>query len=286
MAPSGATSSPRSQGDSSARNSPPTVGHALAPVLHLQTTLRHHCPEILPQLDPLPAAHQSAHVLQGAVQLQHQQGFTALAEKFIRRSGIDRGTDELAEMPNNYLADITEEMLCFGGDVLKFARDAVLVLWRTTAEEVARTFSLVLQCSQQVQKKYGSCDTNVGQKLGLKIGATSPVLLPNFSDVEMLRTYIPAAALRMVWPGHHCKGLHFWRAQEAEHCRDGVLTRTDNQKKMHTEKTMGRNLSQGAPVLHCCVPCPQRDMGIGRRASVSLSYRGCGSGCAAHMTVR
>lgn len=28
----------------------------------------------------------------------------------------------------------------------------------------------MLQCSQQVQKKYGSCDTNVGQKHRLKIG--------------------------------------------------------------------------------------------------------------------
>ncbi|XP_064903563.1 uncharacterized protein LOC110361176 isoform X6 [Columba livia] len=50
------------------------AGHALAPVLHLQTTLCHHRCEILTQLDPLPAAHLSAHLLQGVVQLEHQQG--------------------------------------------------------------------------------------------------------------------------------------------------------------------------------------------------------------------
>ncbi|XP_065512968.1 adenylate cyclase type 10 [Caloenas nicobarica] len=196
-------------------------------------------------------------------------GFTALAEKLVHRSGTDRGTAELVETLNNYLADITDEMLVFGGDVLKFAGDAVLVLWSTTAEQVSKTLSLVLQCSQQIRKKYESRDTNVGQKLGLKIvvtagpmsllsvgdgsrhylcvcgqavhdiheacelvkegevilsatswelceqhrfttehlannrfvkaGAMSPVLfLPNFSDVEMLRTYIPAPALRML----------------------------------------------------------------------------------------
>ncbi|XP_064903558.1 uncharacterized protein LOC110361176 isoform X2 [Columba livia] len=65
------------------------AGHALAPVLHLQTTLCHHRCEILTQLDPLPAAHLSAHLLQGVVQLEHQQGFTTLAEKFIHRSSID-----------------------------------------------------------------------------------------------------------------------------------------------------------------------------------------------------
>ena len=48
--------------------------------------------------------------------------------------------------------------------------DAVLVLWRTSHRELAKTISLVLQCSRQIQKKYGSRDTPVGQKVRLKIG--------------------------------------------------------------------------------------------------------------------
>ena len=48
--------------------------------------------------------------------------------------------------------------------------DAVLVLWRTSPQELAKTISLVLQCSRQIQKKYGSHDTHVGQKVQLKIG--------------------------------------------------------------------------------------------------------------------
>ena len=46
----------------------------------------------------------------------------------------------------------------------------MLVLWRTPPQEVARTISLVLHCSQQIQKKYGRRDTDVGQKIQLKIG--------------------------------------------------------------------------------------------------------------------
>ncbi|XP_074427768.1 adenylate cyclase type 10-like [Larus michahellis] len=65
------------------------------------------------------------------------------------------------------------EFLIFGGDILKFAGDAVLVLWRTPAQEVARTISLVLHCSRQIQKKYGRRDTDVGQKVQLKIGISA-----------------------------------------------------------------------------------------------------------------
>ncbi|KAM6032730.1 adenylate cyclase type 10-like isoform 1-T1 [Theristicus caerulescens] len=100
-------------------------------------------------------------------------GFTALTEKFLQRSSADRGTDELAQTLNCYMSDILKEMLIFGGDVLKFAGDAVLVLWRTPPQELAKTISLVLQCSQQIQKKHGSRNTRVGLKLQLKIGISA-----------------------------------------------------------------------------------------------------------------
>ena len=48
--------------------------------------------------------------------------------------------------------------------------DAVLVLWRAQPQELAKTISLVLQCSWRIQKKYGSRDTPVGQEIQLKIG--------------------------------------------------------------------------------------------------------------------
>ncbi|KAM9593453.1 adenylate cyclase type 10-like [Morphnus guianensis] len=107
------------------------------------------------------------------VVMRTKSGFTALTEKFIQRSGPDRGTDELAQTLNDYLCDILEEMLIFGGDIFKFAGDAVLVLWRAPAQELAKTISLVLQCSRQIQRKYGNRDTHVGQKVRLKIGISA-----------------------------------------------------------------------------------------------------------------
>ncbi|KAM6360701.1 adenylate cyclase type 10, partial [Pluvialis apricaria] len=111
--------------------------------------------------------------------------FTALTEKFIQRSGTHRGTDELAQTLNHYLCDILEEIMIFGGDVLKFAGDAVLVLWRTAPQELAKTISLVLQCTQQIQKKYGKRDTLVGQTVQMKIGITAgPMSLMIFGNVR------------------------------------------------------------------------------------------------------
>ncbi|XP_074936355.1 adenylate cyclase type 10-like [Phalacrocorax aristotelis] len=129
--------------------------------------------------------------------------FTTLTEKFIQRSGTERGTDELVQTLNCYLCDILEEVLTFGGDILKFAGDAVLVLWRTSHRELAKTISLVLQCSRQIQKKYGSRDTPVGQKVRLKIGiSAAPMSLVVFGDRDWRYFCICGQALHEVCEAH------------------------------------------------------------------------------------
>ncbi|XP_074936367.1 adenylate cyclase type 10-like [Phalacrocorax aristotelis] len=129
--------------------------------------------------------------------------FTTLTEKFIQRSGTERGTDELVQTLNCYLCDILEEVLTFGGDILKFAGDAVLVLWRTLHRELAKTISLVLQCSRQIQKKYGSRDTPVGQKVRLKIGiSAAPMSLVVFGDRDWRYFCICGQALHEVCEAH------------------------------------------------------------------------------------
>ncbi|XP_068538278.1 adenylate cyclase type 10-like [Anas acuta] len=71
------------------------------------------------------------------------------------------------------MSDFLEVVLDFGGDILKFGGDAVLVLWRASEAQLPQTISLVLQCCQQIQKKHGSRDTHLGQKLHLKIGISA-----------------------------------------------------------------------------------------------------------------
>ncbi|XP_062457160.1 adenylate cyclase type 10-like [Rhea pennata] len=100
-------------------------------------------------------------------------GFTALTEKFSQSVSLERGADKLTQTLNDYMGDIVEELLGFGGDILKFAGDAVLVLWRVRETQLRDTISLVLQCCWQIQEKYSVRDTDVGLKLRLKIGISA-----------------------------------------------------------------------------------------------------------------
>ncbi|XP_062447265.1 adenylate cyclase type 10-like [Rhea pennata] len=127
-------------------------------------------------------------------------GFTALTEKFSQSINLDQGADEVAQTLNRYMGDILEELLAFGGDVLKFAGDAVLVLWRVRQTQLRDTVGLVLQCSQQIQAKHGTRDTDVGLKLRLKIGISAGHMsLLTVGDKQEQRFLIVGQAVGDVW---------------------------------------------------------------------------------------
>ncbi|KAM6453968.1 adenylate cyclase type 10 [Liasis olivaceus] len=100
-------------------------------------------------------------------------GFTALTEKFSMNTSLDRGADELTQTLNHYVGDIVEEVLVFGGDVLKFAGDALLVLWKVERCHLNDIITLALKCSFSIQQEYGVRDTEVGLELRVKIGLSA-----------------------------------------------------------------------------------------------------------------
>ncbi|POI26237.1 hypothetical protein CIB84_010013, partial [Bambusicola thoracicus] len=116
-------------------------------------------------------------VLEGVLLLADVSGFTALAEKCVQQCDPARGAEEMVQTLNAYMGDILEEVLAFGGDVLKFAGDAVLVMWRAAGPQLPTAITLALQCCRKVQKKYGTYDTHMGLKLHLKIGISAGMLL-------------------------------------------------------------------------------------------------------------
>ncbi|XP_025898727.1 adenylate cyclase type 10-like, partial [Nothoprocta perdicaria] len=80
---------------------------AFVPDLLLAEDLRHETRKV-----------QSFH---GVLLFADVSGFTALTEKFSQSTSLDRGADEVTQTLNRYMGDILEEMLAFGGDILKFA---------------------------------------------------------------------------------------------------------------------------------------------------------------------
>ncbi|XP_032082714.1 adenylate cyclase type 10 [Thamnophis elegans] len=100
-------------------------------------------------------------------------GFTALTEKFSMNTSLDRGADELTQTLNHYMGDIVEEVLVFGGDVLKFAGDALLAIWKVERCHLNEIITLALKCSFSIQQEYGVRDTEVGLELRVKIGVSA-----------------------------------------------------------------------------------------------------------------
>ncbi|XP_062833884.1 adenylate cyclase type 10 isoform X2 [Anolis carolinensis] len=100
-------------------------------------------------------------------------GFTALTEKFSTDTKMDRGADELTQTLNHYVGDIVEEVLVFGGDVLKFAGDALLALWKVERCHISDIITLAVKCSFSIQQEYGVRDTEVGLELRVKIGLSA-----------------------------------------------------------------------------------------------------------------
>ncbi|KAH1166356.1 hypothetical protein KIL84_015528 [Mauremys mutica] len=100
-------------------------------------------------------------------------GFTALTEKFSMDTSLDRGADQLTQTLNHYVGDIVEEILVYGGDILNFAGDALLALWKVQRSQMSDIITLALKCSLRIQEEYGVRETEVGLELRVKIGLSA-----------------------------------------------------------------------------------------------------------------
>ncbi|XP_053102677.1 adenylate cyclase type 10 isoform X2 [Hemicordylus capensis] len=100
-------------------------------------------------------------------------GFTALTEKFSMNTNLDCGADQLTQTLNHYVGDIVEDVLIFGGDVLKFAGDAILALWRVERCHIHDIITLAVKCSFSIQQVFSDYDVEVGLELKVKIGLSA-----------------------------------------------------------------------------------------------------------------
>lgn len=99
-------------------------------------------------------------------------GFTALTEKYTLSS--EKGTDALTVTLNNYIGNIVKYILKSGGDVLKFAGDAILAAWKVkTRADLKFAISQVARCSLIIQENCDKQDTDVGVQLRVKIAISA-----------------------------------------------------------------------------------------------------------------
>ena len=68
----------------------------------------------------------------------------------------DRGVHQLSTVVNAYLSRILKIVHNYGGDVVKFAGDAVLIVWEGTEQELGVNLLCAARCSMELQEKAGS----------------------------------------------------------------------------------------------------------------------------------
>jgi len=109
----------------------------------------------------------------GVVLFADISGFTALTEKYSNMATSDgtSGTDKLSATLNAYIGKIVDEIINCGGDILKFAGDAILAIWRCSdiGHNAKAIINKVVNCSIDIQDKCDDYETEVGIVLRVKL---------------------------------------------------------------------------------------------------------------------
>ncbi len=103
-------------------------------------------------------------------------GFTSLTEKLAREDS--KGTEKLTGILNRFFGQLIAVVEGFGGDVLKFAGDALLAVWPVTADDqFSSVASRAVQCGLQAQRQLTPFEAE-GQSLAMRISVhAGPVRL-------------------------------------------------------------------------------------------------------------
>ncbi|XP_072933323.1 adenylate cyclase type 10-like [Epargyreus clarus] len=151
----------------------------------------------------------------GVLLMADVSGYTALSERYNNLGKC--GTYRLTVTLNTYLGSLIEVIYSHGGDIIKFAGDAFLALWKTDKRTfICHTIHTAIACALIIQHSYGSYETDVkvNLKVKLAIAAGNILFVPIGTGIDMNYIII---------------GLPVFEAKEAESvCGSGevVLTPT------------------------------------------------------------
>lgn len=133
---------------------------------YLPATIVHYLSTQSSDSMQLPLFHQ----VQVAVLFADISGFTTLSEHL---SGKSNGTETLAKHLNSYFEQLSKIIGSQGGDIFKFAGDALLVLWPEPNENIHSKCKRATQTALQIQKQLHNMEFEKNVVLSLKIGIGS-----------------------------------------------------------------------------------------------------------------
>ena len=104
-------------------------------------------------------------------------GFTNLSEK-CAKNGM-QGNEDLAFCINRYMEGMVKYLNQYGGDIIKFVGDAMIVMWPPidTESQFCESYKVdtirrAIQCSQDIQKEMNSRQIMPGISLSVKVSST------------------------------------------------------------------------------------------------------------------
>ena len=120
--------------------------------LSLIDTLRSYIPEILQKriaVDPTPPNKPFGENYQAAVLFVDISGFTALTEQFAAKG--PSGAEDISAMLNDFYGQWINIIKSYGGDIIKFAGDGLLVIWQY--DHLEKATLLAAQTALEARKK-------------------------------------------------------------------------------------------------------------------------------------
>lgn len=124
--------------------------------------------------DPAPLSEAHTEEFEAAVFFADVSGFSKLAKHLSSEEGSE-GPEHLTLMLNRYFGGLIDLIWQHGGDVVKFAGDAIYAVWPTTAHQsslVEMTHAAV-QCAVLTQDQLKNYTLETGHILSLKIGVAA-----------------------------------------------------------------------------------------------------------------
>ena len=106
------------------------------------------------------------HKMNTVVMFADISGFTSISEHLARKGA--RGAEELAFVINRYMEELVKVIANYGGDIIKFVGDALIVLW---PQGEGRTARAAVQCALEIQAHLHQRQIRKGfRPLAVKIG--------------------------------------------------------------------------------------------------------------------
>lgn len=95
-------------------------------------------------------------------------GFSGLTEKLTRQGPT--GVETLTHLINDYFGRMVDIITAHGGEVIRFAGDALLVLWPATTEPLEETTRRAAQCALAIQQHLDAYKIEGNGQLTLRMG--------------------------------------------------------------------------------------------------------------------